>query len=147
MNKTRIALRLPQTRHQGARSWRNLLLLSLIMALLGTAGCRTAPVKELNNQPVPRGVSMSQVGNAIESAGNSLGWAMKQEYPGMMTGKLFLRDHVANIEIPFSASQYSIRYKSSQNLKYNPTKKTIHSNYNGWVQNLDNAIRTRLASY
>jgi hypothetical protein len=47
------------------------------------------------------------------------------------------------VEIPYSASKYSIVYKSSENLDEADGK--IHRNYNGWVQNLDRAIRTEIA--
>jgi hypothetical protein len=46
------------------------------------------------------------------------------------------------VDIPYSAKSYSITYKSSSNLNYDGT--TIHSNYNGWVQNLHKAINTQL---
>lgn len=127
------------------RSWRAAVLLALVVGVVGTSGCRTAPIRDYSNQPVPAGATMAQVSEAIQGAGNSLGWAMKEEYPGMISGELFIRDHVAEIEVPYSTSGYSIRYKRSKNLKYNAAKKTIHSNYNGWVENLDNSIRTRLA--
>jgi hypothetical protein len=120
--------------------------LLIALTLIGLAGCRTSPVRELNGQPVPPGVSAAEVSKTIQAAGNSLGWAMKQTRPGMITGTLYLRDHMAKIEIPYSSSSYSIRYASSTNLKYDASKRTIHSNYNSWVQNLDNQIRARLAS-
>jgi predicted small secreted protein len=124
---------------------RALVILALVIGVIGTAGCRTSPIRNYNSQPVPAGATMAEVGKAIQDAGNSLGWAMKEEYPGMISGELFIRDHTAVVEIPYSTTSYSIRYKSSKNLKYDAAKKTIHSNYNGWVENLDNGIRTRLA--
>ncbi|MEA3640604.1 MAG: hypothetical protein VBE63_11765 [Lamprobacter sp.] len=120
--------------------------LLIALTLIGLAGCRTSPVRELNGQPVPPGVSAAEVSKTIQSAGNSLGWAMKQTRPGLITGTIYLRDHMAKVEIPYSSSSYSIRYASSTNLKYDASKRTIHSNYNSWVQNLDNQIRARLAS-
>ncbi|EGV33478.1 putative lipoprotein [Thiorhodococcus drewsii AZ1] len=62
-----------------------------------------------------------------------------------MIGTLYLRDHMAKVRILYDARRYSIRYQDSSNLKYNPDTKTIHSNYNSWVQNLDNAIRSQLS--
>ena len=45
---------------------------------------------------------------------------------------------------------YNIRYKSSTGLLYGEADQTsgqeireIHKNYNGWIENLDNAIRTQ----
>ncbi len=124
---------------------RLMVMLALVIGIIGTTGCRTAPIRNYNNQSVPAGATMEEVSKAILDAGNSLGWAMKQEYPGMISGEIFIRDHTAEVEVPYSTTSYSIRYKSSKNLKYDAAKKTIHSNYNGWVENLDNGIRTRLA--
>jgi hypothetical protein len=56
---------------------------------------------------------------------------------------LNLRTHTAMVDIPFTASTYSIVYKSSVNLDQQGA--TIHQNYNGWVQNLDQAIRRQLS--
>jgi hypothetical protein len=125
---------------------RLIMLLVAALALASLSGYRTAPIRDMNNQPVPPGASAQQVGKAILSAGNSLGWSMRQVRLGLIEGTLYIRDHVAKVEIPYSSRSYSIRYASSTNLNYDAAKHTIHSNYNGWVQNLDNQIRARLAS-
>lgn len=137
------------TRHRPLRRLtdpRLLLVLVAALTLIGLGGCRTAPIRDMNNQPVPVGVTAADVSKAIQSAGNSLGWAMKQSRPGMIEGTLFIRNHIAKVEIPYSDSSYSIRYAGSTNLKYDASKRTIHSNYVGWIQNLDNQIRARLAA-
>lgn len=118
-------------------------LAALLVATL--AGCRTAPIKNVDKATVPPGATQEQVQKAILEAGASLGWQMKVKEPGLIVGVLALRTHLAEVEIPFSAKSYSIRYKSSSNLDYNPADKTIHTNYNGWIQNLDGAIRARLS--
>jgi hypothetical protein len=125
---------------------RLIMLLITVFAVVSLNGCRTAPINDLNNQPVPPGRSAEQVSKAILGAGASLGWAMREVHPGMIKGTLYIRDHVAKVDIPYSSRSYSIRYAGSTNLKYDEAKHTIHSNYNGWVQNLDNQIRARLVS-
>lgn len=142
-------LTIPTPRRQAARQLADLRLVMVLvtaLSLIGLSGCRTAPIRDLNNQPVPPGASMAEVSKVIQSAGNSLGWAMKERRPGLITGQLYLRDHMAKVEIPYSTRSYSIRYAGSTNLKHNASKKTIHSNYNSWVQNLDNQIRARLVT-
>ena len=52
------------------------------------------------------------------------------------------RDHRAVVDVRYDTKTYSIKYKDSSNLQYDGT--SIHKNYNGWIQNLDNAIRARL---
>ena len=125
---------------------RLILVLATIVGLIGLSGCRSAPVRDYNSQPIPPGLSMAQIGKAIQTAGNGLGWATKEQHEGLIIGTLYLRDHMAQVSIPFTRSSYSIRYKDSSNLDYDAEKKTIHSNYEGWVQNLNNAIRTHLES-
>ena len=124
------------------RSTRRMLTVGMAALALSLASCRTAPIQNISGAPVPAGKTAQQVGDAIVAAGNSLGWQMKPAGPGRMTGTLLLRDHQAVVDIAYSAAAYSITYKDSSNLKYDGT--TIHSNYNGWIQNLDKAIRVRL---
>jgi len=131
------------------RLWSRLQLFLLVMAVIGAVlltGCRTAPVKDLSDVPFNAGgASMAEISKTIQSAGNGLGWVMQEKYPGLIIGTLHLRDHMAQVEIPFSTRSYSILYKSSSNLKYNASNRTIHSNYNGWISNLDSQIRARLS--
>jgi hypothetical protein len=68
---------------------------------------------------------------------------MKAVEPGKILGTLYLRSHMAQVDIPYSKSSYSILYKNSDKLNYNEGK--IHSNYNGWIQNLDRGIKTQLS--
>jgi hypothetical protein len=116
-------------------------------ATLAIAGCTTQPIQNLNDVPVTtaggKHLSASQVRSAIITAGTSLGWQVKDEGPGRLLGTLHLRTHTAVVEIPYSASKYSILYKSSENL--DEANGQIHRNYNGWVQNLDRAIRTEIS--
>lgn len=113
------------------------------MALL-VVGCRTAPVYDVNQAQIAasRPVSMSDVEQTIRQAGASLGWQMVPKGPGNIEGTLILRDHRAVVDIRYDTKTYSIKYKDSSNLNYDGTN--IHSNYNGWVQRLDNTIRARL---
>ena len=115
-------------------------------SVLLVAGCRTAPIHNVKDAPVnvPAGktATLAGVEQAIVRAGNSLGWQMKVEKPGLIVGTLNLRTHTAVVDIPFTASSYSILYRSSVNLNHQGD--SIHANYNGWVQNLDQAIRNQL---
>ena len=119
-----------------------------VAVLMGLAGCvRTAPIYQLDAVPVTpssaKPLTAAQVRTAIVTGGTGLGWRIGDAGPGMLEGTLTLREHIAVVEIPYSGSSYAIRYKRSTNL--NERDGTIHSNYNGWVQNLDRAIRTEIA--
>lgn len=129
------------------KSVRNFLLFAVVVFTLGLAGCRTAPVYNVENAPVNTSskASLEDIKRAIVTAGASLGWQMKEESPGHMVGTLILRKHMAKVDIPYSKSGYSITYKDSAELYYDGS--TIHSNYNGWIQNLDKAIKNSLGTY
>jgi hypothetical protein len=127
--------------------WKALGTLLIGFAVAGLAGCRIAPVMDIVDAPVvePAGgqkLTADQVKLAIQRAGTTLGWQIKEVQPYLLEGTLHLRTHMAQVNIPYSAERYSIVYKDSQNLQYDG--KNIHSNYNGWVQNLDKAIKVQM---
>jgi len=129
------------------KSFLRLGLLLTVTILLFT-GCRTATINniEANNFTAisNSSVTLDRVAKEIIGAGVSLGWQMRRVSDGEIIATLFLRNHMAQVRIPFTTKDYSIIYKSSKNLKHDASNDTIHSNYNGWIQNLDNAIQTRL---
>ena len=115
-----------------------------VVALLGA--CRTAPtIYQVQNAAVSTNVpnaTKDDVRKAIVRAGGGLGWQIRDNGADALIGTLILRTHTAIVDIPYSAKQYSITYKDSTNLNYDGA--SIHSNYNGWVQNLHKAINTQL---
>ena len=118
-------------------------------ALVVLAGCGTTqPIHNVQNAPVvlPAGKTATarDVSNAITRAGMTLGWQMEPAGPGRITGRLALRQHTAIVDIEHDAKSYSIKYRDSTNL--DARDGMIHKNYNGWVQNLDKAIRAQLAT-
>jgi len=122
------------------------ILAAIAAAALLMVGCRTAPILNVKEAPVNVAVgqsaSLATVEQAIIRAGVGLGWAMKVEKPGLIIGTLNLREHTAVVEIPYTTTSYSILYRNSVNLDQQGD--TIHKNYNGWVQNLDQGIRRQL---
>lgn len=126
---------------------RKIILMGLAVILL--AGCATPhPVRNITAEPVVtpagRAVSLDEVGKAILRAGGTLGWQMKQVEQGYILGTLKLRSHVAIVDIRHTTKNYSITYKDSTNLDYDGT--SIHRNYNGWIANLDRAIKAQLVN-
>jgi hypothetical protein len=118
------------------------------VVVLGLGACTVAPIYSVTDAPTttPSGKALqaSQVRQAIITAGAALGWRMVDAGPGHLEGVLHLREHTAVVDIPYSATKYSIQFKSGENLK--AADGTIHKNYNGWVQNLDRGIRSALAT-
>lgn len=118
----------------------------LILISLFLIGCRTTPILEITDTPINtasgKTPSLSLVTKEIIEAGIQLGWQMKKVTPGQIIGTLNLRKHMVQVDIAYSKTDYSIKYKDSNNMSYDGTN--IHANYNSWVQNLSNAINTQV---
>ena len=111
--------------------------------------CAGQPVNNIDNAPInvsSPNYDLSDVTKAIQRAGTGLGWQMKEETPGHIVGKLYIRSHVAIVDITYTLDEYSVNYKDSTNLKYNASNNTIHKNYNGWITNLTRAIDSQITS-
>lgn len=124
-------------------------LLFFCVALLVVTGCRGGgPIYNVKDAPVAtatgKEVTLDQVTKAILEAGTGLKWSMAVVKPGQIIGTLLVRSHSAVVDITYTTKTYSITYKDSTNLKYNADKQTIHDNYRGWIQNLDNTIKGKL---
>ena len=120
--------------------------IALVVVIIST-GCRTSPILNVPNQEIvtPNNkVTKNDIYKAIARAGASLGWNMQKKSDGIILGTLNLRDHQAIVVIKYTRKNYSIMYKSSKNLKYNAEEQTIHSNYNGWIENLEKAITAQV---
>jgi len=119
-----------------------------IFLSLNFTGCRTMQIRNVPDQQISLNnskISNKDIFKAIQRAGISLGWIVKKINNHSAEATLHLRDHVAVVLIHYSLKNYSISYKSSINLKYDAENNTIHKNYNGWITNLDNAIKVQLS--
>jgi len=124
----------------------NILAIVVASALLILAGCTSNPILNIENAPIEISAkhSSKDIKKAIIRAGAGLGWNMKAKKSGHIIGTLYLRTHVAVVDIKYSKKSYNIVYKSSQNLNYDGTN--IHKNYNGWIMNLNRQIQAQLSS-
>lgn len=123
-----------------------LVILSMVLAV----GCmRQAKLESPSGLQVKgatgQALSSAQVKQAILAAAKEKGWVARELSPGMITASLAVRNHLAEIDIPYSGSTYSLLYKSSANLDYKPGDQTIHNQYNNWVNYLRLAIDGQLA--
>ena len=124
----------------------NILVIVATSLLLILAGCTSNPILNIENAPIEIEAkhSSKDIKKAIIRAGAGLGWQMKFKKKGHIVGTLYLRKHVAVVDITYTKNSYNITYKSSQNLNYDGTN--IHKNYNGWIQNLNRQIQAQLTS-
>ena len=110
-----------------------------IVATLLLGACRTAPVFNVEAQPIAvtgSSHTADDVRKAIIRAGSRRGWVFRDEGPGKLVGTLSLRKHQATVDVAYGMDSYDITYRDSQNLSYDAANNKIHANYNGWVQNL-----------
>jgi hypothetical protein len=105
------------------------------------------PIVNIQSAAIPANpaATMENIGKAIMRAGLTLGWQITPMGPGRAEGVLVLRRHRAVVDITYDTGSFSITYKDSVNLDYDAQEKTIHSNYNGWIRNLEKAIRAQVS--
>ena len=124
------------------------ILILLIASVIFVVGCVTKPIYNVENAPVTvasnTSYTLDDIKKAIIRAGVGLGWQMKEVSPGQILATLNIRTHMAQVTIDYNLQTYSITYKDSTNQNYDGTN--IHGNYNGWIQNLDNAIKGQLSA-
>lgn len=120
-----------------------IVLISFVCSMLLGACAGVEPVYNVNNQRIPRGMTLEAVESAIIESGRPRGWIMKVTEPGHIVGKINVRDHHAAVDVFYDTESYSIMYGHSTNLDYADGR--IHGNYNGWIMNLDRDIQTTLS--
>jgi hypothetical protein len=113
-------------------------------------GCRAGgQVYEVKDAPVQtatgKALTPEQVQKAIMDAGIKQTWIMTVVKPGEILGEFNVQSHQIHVTIPYTSTHYSILYKDSSNLRYDPEKRTIHVNYQKWIERLDNEIKARLS--
>ena len=110
-----------------------------------SVGCKKGiPIQDVHNGSVSAYGKMSptKVRDAILRGGSQIGWQMAEEKPGLVTATWAARDHSVMVEIPYTAKEYTIRYRSSHNM--DEKDGTIHRNYARWIDRLNRHINAEL---
>ena len=124
---------------------RSLLVASALLASTGSTAHAAAPIIDIENAPVPAGLSMEQIQQRlITGVLSRRGWTIQAAARGHIEARLSVRSHLAFVDITFDQAVYSITYKDSHNLDYKPKKRRIHGNYNKWIGNLNAALQQNL---
>jgi hypothetical protein len=132
-------------------SFASLMALVLGWGLLAAAPAARAndPLKELIDQEVPAlkdGTRMTQaaVERAILDACARRKFAATVVEPGLITARWENHGHSFEVSIPYTDSTYSIRYKDSVRMDFNPAKRRIDDAYNEYVDGLAEHIEAGL---
>lgn len=129
------------------RSTRWVAVVASVLVLFAIGCAVTRPVMNVTDAPVNASKpnpTLDEISKAILRAGRSVGWQMKEIKPGHMVGTLFIRTHIAVVDINYSSKSYSITYKDSTNVNYDG--QNIHNRYNDWIMTLDKGIRAQLST-
>ena len=108
------------------------------------------PVADFENLPAVTAsgqpASGAQIKAAIQAAAQQNGWTVVAPAPDRMVATLQVRNkHTVVTEIVYKPGQYSVKYKDSANMNFDPSTRVIHPFYNKWVQGLVDGIRTEAA--
>ncbi|MBC7982863.1 MAG: hypothetical protein H7Y02_03315 [Candidatus Obscuribacterales bacterium] len=130
-----------------------LLVVISVMACSAAFAARTAMMETFDNIPVATltgtELKLEQVKKAILAGAQKRDWIAKETSPKTITAGIFVRGQFrVTVEIVYSAEQFSVKYKDSENLNYESTAKgaKIHRSYNKWVQALVGSIRNELSA-
>jgi len=102
------------------------------------------PIEDIENTPIPDGLDLQTIGTAVIDGCAERNWVATEVEPGHMQCTLYIRSHMAKVDVRFDTETFSITYADSDNLDYDAEDHEIHRNYNSWVQNLNGDIRTAL---
>jgi len=120
------------------------------LVVVAMISCRAGgQVYEVKDAPIQtasgKTLTLEQIQKAIIDAGIKQTWIMTPVKPGEMIGEYNVQSHQIHVTIPYTTKNYSILYKDSSNLRYDPEKRTIHVNYQAWIVRLHNEITARLS--
>lgn len=128
-----------------------LVALVLGCGLLAAAPAALAndPLKELIDQEVPAlkdgtRMTLAAVEQAILDACKRRKFSATVVEPGLITARWENHGHSFEVSIPYTDSAYSIRYKDSVRMDYNPAKRRIDDAYNEYVDGLAEHIEAGL---
>jgi hypothetical protein len=118
------------------------LVLTVLVFAFASSGhaARSVPIQNYGNANLSTygKFTAAQVGDAIVRAGVSIGWQMNNVSPELITATVMERRHSVTVEIQYSATAYTIKYRDSVNMRAEGSM--IHSSYNRWVERLQRNI-------
>ena len=119
---------------------------TILSFLLAACSAVKGPVDDVISQPVPSSIHNPQlVKELIMSSGIKLGWIFKEVDSSTLEGTLFMRKYVARITIPYSSTEYSLIFKTSEQLRYDAEEDAVYTTDYTWMDALDQAIQKRLS--
>ena len=129
---------------------RSAVLSCVILVIVSFVSCRMGQIYNVQDAAIAPAsgttLTLKEVTTTIVNAGNKHGWAMSVQNPGRSVGTLSLGSHRAAVDRTYTTESYSITYRDSQNLKNDPSTKSIHANYSSWIKRLQVSIQRAIAA-
>lgn len=127
-------------------------LLALVLAFAALNAIARGNTPVMNHEAVAattasgKPASAEQIRTALVAAGAQRGWQITPAGNGKALAVLDVRGkHRVSADITYTSGQYSIKYRDSSNMNFDPASNTIHPKYNMWVQALIDDTRAQLA--
>lgn len=116
----------------------------IVLAFVSVTACTSKPLVTPNRTlPTTLHPDQAQMKQAILTTLVKRKWEVQRVSPDLVQAQITVRgQYHAEIDIPYSADHYQIKYRDSRDLDYNNGK--IHKNYNRWVRLLDKGILREL---
>lgn len=124
--------------------------LAVVLSLFAGAlsmGCAPLPVVNLDHEQVQRDdgkqLSLDDMEHAIRMAALMEEWKPEVVAPGHIVATRRDDDNAwtLSVDITYSATEYSVDYKDSHGLDYNPVKHVIAHHAHGMIGDLQDRIR------
>ena len=81
-------------------------------------------------------LSISKLQKAVKAGALARGWATKVQSEKTIRCNLSVRKHRVVVDVILDPEEITFRYVTSENMNYDPVKRTIHRKYEGWVRML-----------
>ncbi len=124
------------------------LVAALVLSLGAFTGCGGPRSKMPSYVDVPlptANTPLDQTGAAINRACQRRGWQVENVGPGSLVATFRKKHLMASLNITWTAGTYTILYRDSAGLGYEPARNAIHPRFVLWVRNLRRTIRNEFA--
>lgn len=123
-------------------------LLTLVTLTFMAITAHAAAMLDFLDNDYNSDLSNDQMQKLIKQAGAQRGWKIDTINETMLLATIIVRNkHTVAVNIELEGDNYDVTYNSSENMRYNENKKTIHRKYNGWVRNLVRDIDMAIQNY
>ncbi|MBU6420580.1 MAG: hypothetical protein KGL98_06635 [Gammaproteobacteria bacterium] len=126
------------------------MLISCLLLVLSLTACIPIPLQNYDNVPAlgfqNQSLNVKQIERGIYNGSYMQAWSTVTVAPGHIVATHIETPRKVVVDIFFDAHSYSIHYKSSQDMDFNPGTGTINPRYNRWTADLRDSINTALQS-